>query len=106
MSNAAFEEYYLAQNIVPEGEWGAFLAALKRPLPVTFRINGSGRFADHLRDRLTSDFFAQFGDGNLRVRRGIGGALAGIGGVGGTGGAGLSALEPNEYIPFITPIQG
>eukprot|EP00198_Chlamydomonas_reinhardtii_P014070 XP_001703407.1 tRNA-(m5C) methyltransferase [Chlamydomonas reinhardtii] len=67
MSNAAFEEYYLAQNIVPEGEWGAFLAALKRPLPVTFRINGSGRFADHLRDRLTSDFFAQFGDGNLRV---------------------------------------
>lgn len=49
-----------AQGIVPEGEWGAFMAALRRPLPAAFRINGSGRFAADLRDRLTQDFFSQF----------------------------------------------
>lgn len=56
-----------AQGIVPDGEWDAFLATLRRPLPVTFRINGSGKFADHLRDKLQQDFFAQFGSGELMV---------------------------------------
>jgi hypothetical protein len=37
---------------VPEGEWGAFMAALRRPLPTTFRINGSGRFAEGLREKV------------------------------------------------------
>ena len=27
-------------NLVPEEEWDAFLAALKEPLPVTFRVTG------------------------------------------------------------------
>ncbi len=44
---------------MPEGEWEAFMGALRRPLPTTFRINGSGRFAADLRDRLAQDFFAQ-----------------------------------------------
>jgi tRNA (cytosine34-C5)-methyltransferase len=27
-------------NLVPDDEWDAFLAALKEPLPVTFRVTG------------------------------------------------------------------
>ncbi|GMH39645.1 hypothetical protein BSKO_07543 [Bryopsis sp. KO-2023] len=44
-----FEHYYKAQGLVPEGEWDEFLETLRRPLPVTFRINGRGRFADALK---------------------------------------------------------
>ena len=66
-SNEAFEEYYKGQGIVPEGEWDEFLRVLRKPLPVTFRINGSGKFADHLRDKLENDFFKQFGEGTLYV---------------------------------------
>eukprot|EP00798_Chlamydomonas_sp_ICE-L_P013848 gene13848-19771_t len=58
--NDAFDEYYKGQKIVPEAEWEEFLTCLRKPLPVTFRINGTGRFADHLRDRLKTDFFSQF----------------------------------------------
>ena len=53
---------------MPEGEWDEFMATLGRDLPVTFRINGSGRFADHLRDKLQSDFFSHFSNGDLMVR--------------------------------------
>ena len=41
---------------MPAEEWAAFLAALKRPLPTTFRINGSSKFAADLRDHLAADF--------------------------------------------------
>lgn len=47
--NERFEEYYKAQGVVPDDEWDEFLTALRRPLPVTFRINGRGRFAEALR---------------------------------------------------------
>ncbi|EFJ51929.1 tRNA-methyltransferase, partial [Volvox carteri f. nagariensis] len=70
MRNAAFEEYYKAQDIVPVGEWEAFLSTLRCPLPVTFRINGSGKFADHLRDKLKQDFFAKLCSGELLVSGG------------------------------------
>lgn len=66
MSNAAFEEYYREQGIVPPGEFGAFLDALRKPLPITFRINGSGKFANELRDKLQSDFFANFASMEVR----------------------------------------
>ena len=69
LSNPAFEEYYTAQQIVPEGEWDLFMAALRAQLPTTFRINGSGRFAADLRDRLGRDFLSQFsGDKPIYVR--------------------------------------
>jgi hypothetical protein len=68
MSNAAFEEYYREQNIVPPGEFDAFLESLRKPLPITFRINGSGKFANELRERLQSDFFANFA--SMEVRQG------------------------------------
>ena len=44
---------------MPEGEWEDFLEALRKPLPTTFRINGTGKFAADLRDRLDNDFFAR-----------------------------------------------
>ena len=53
----------LLQGIVPEGEWDAFMGALRAPLPTTFRINGSGRFAADLRDRLAEGYFAQLSGG-------------------------------------------
>ncbi len=39
--NALFEEYYRAQGIMDESEWPAFLEALQRDLPTTFRVTGS-----------------------------------------------------------------
>lgn len=54
------------QGIVPEGEWDAFMETLRKPLPTTFRINGRGRFAADLRDRLQQDFFSQFSE-NMEV---------------------------------------
>ena len=50
----------LVQGIVPEGEWDAFIKQLRTPLPTTFRINGRGKFAADLRNRLEQDFFSQF----------------------------------------------
>ena len=50
----------MLQKIVPEGEWDAFMEKLRLPLPTTFRINGRGKFAADLRNRLEQDFFSQF----------------------------------------------
>jgi 16S rRNA C967 or C1407 C5-methylase (RsmB/RsmF family) len=52
---------------VPEGQWEAFLAALRRPLPTTFRINGSGGYANELREKLESDFFSHFSSEPMEV---------------------------------------
>lgn len=62
-SHADFEEYYKQQGIVPEGEWDAFMESLRTPLPTTFRINGSGKFAADLRDQLAQDFLSSFQGG-------------------------------------------
>lgn len=43
------------------------LEALRKPLPTTFRINGSGKFADDLRDKLEADFFSKFTSAPIRV---------------------------------------
>lgn len=63
--NPAFEEYYRGQNVCPPEEFDEFLATLRRQLPLTFRINGRGRFADALRTKLETDFFADFASGPL-----------------------------------------
>ena len=68
LNNAMFEEYYKRQQIVPEGEWDAFMACLRRPLPTTFRINGGGKFAADLRDHLDTAFFAKLRQGPITVR--------------------------------------
>lgn len=69
MGNEDFEEYYRTQEVVPPEEWEAFMTCLKSSLPVTFRINGSGKFANDLRDRLESDFFSHFNQGPILVRK-------------------------------------
>eukprot|EP00850_Spirogloea_muscicola_P004927 SM000022S07141 [mRNA] locus=s22:98292:108187:- [translate_table: standard] len=61
--NEHFEAYYKAQAIVPEGEWDAFMAILRVPLPATFRINGSGKFALGIRDQIQRDFLQEFKKG-------------------------------------------
>jgi hypothetical protein len=38
-TNALYETYYQEQRIVPEGEWEAFMQALRRPLPTSFRVS-------------------------------------------------------------------
>ena len=57
--NQAFEDYYQRQGIIPEGQWDDFMKALRTPLPTTFRINGTGKFAADLRDKLETDFFSK-----------------------------------------------
>jgi hypothetical protein len=69
LSNEAFEEYYRVQNVVPDGEWDSFVASLRKPLPITFRINGSGKFAMELREKMQSDFFSNFSSGPIMVRQ-------------------------------------
>ena len=58
--NENFEKYYKAQEILKPEEWGAFMTSLAKPLPSSFRINDSCRFADAIRERIQSDF--QFKD--------------------------------------------
>lgn len=41
--NELFERYYRELGIVPAGEWSAFMAALREPLPATLRITGYRR---------------------------------------------------------------
>eukprot|EP00741_Cyanophora_paradoxa_P011543 tig00020562_g11151.t1 len=50
--SAFFDDYYKGQGIVSEEEWPQFMEALRRPLPITFRINGSGKYAAVLRSKL------------------------------------------------------
>ena len=42
------------------------MAVLQTPLPIAFRINGSGPFAAGLRRRFESDFFSKITDDTLK----------------------------------------
>ena len=46
-------------KLVPESEWETFLDCMRSPLPMTFRINGSGKFATDMRDQLEGTLFAE-----------------------------------------------
>ena len=41
---------------MPEEDFPEFLETMRRQLPATFRINGSGQYAQKLRERLQTDF--------------------------------------------------
>ena len=58
LTNAAFEEYYQQQGVVPSDEWDAFLECLRKRLPSTFRINGSGKYASYLKKKLQEKLVA------------------------------------------------
>ncbi|KAL3143425.1 hypothetical protein ABBQ38_002247 [Trebouxia sp. C0009 RCD-2024] len=66
-NNELFVEYYKKQGVVPEGQWDEFMDVLKTPLPTTFRINGTGKFAIDLRDKLESDFLSNFNKDPIMV---------------------------------------
>ncbi|CAJ1374493.1 unnamed protein product [Effrenium voratum] len=38
-SNEAFEAFYQRQEIVPKEQWGEFMEAMRRPMPVVVRLN-------------------------------------------------------------------
>lgn len=53
--NEKFEQYYKAQNIIPEEDFQLFLDTLNKSLPATFRINPLAPEADAIRNRLKTD---------------------------------------------------
>ncbi|KAJ7749258.1 cytosine-5--methyltransferase [Mycena maculata] len=52
MHNDRLFAYYQAQKIVPSEEWESFLAALRTPLPTTFRVAGTRQTAHSLNETL------------------------------------------------------
>ncbi|CEP02631.1 unnamed protein product (mitochondrion) [Plasmodiophora brassicae] len=57
----AFVQYYSAQRIVDEEQWGDFTDALERPLPITFTVTRqfAGGLGLHLQDRLRDGAFPE-----------------------------------------------
>ncbi|WVR04516.1 hypothetical protein IAU60_001520 [Kwoniella sp. DSM 27419] len=56
MVNPAFEGYYKAQDIMEEGEWDDFMGALRKELPVTFRVTGSRAHAETINDIIKESY--------------------------------------------------
>lgn len=52
--------------------------ALRKQLPVTFRITGIGKFANDFRDKLQANLFSHFSHGDILVRAALIGASAWI----------------------------
>ncbi|NXA33978.1 NSUN2 methyltransferase, partial [Eudromia elegans] len=63
--NELFERYYRELGIVPPGEWAAFMAALREPLPATLRITGYKSHAREVLHCLKSKYFRELRE--LRV---------------------------------------
>ncbi|KAF7973923.1 hypothetical protein HWV62_13980 [Athelia sp. TMB] len=63
MHNARFEAYYRAQNIIEsDEEWEEFMAAMRRPLPTTFRVAGSRMTAHTLNKTITDTYVPLLSD--------------------------------------------
>ena len=45
-TNALYEAYYQQQRVMPEGEWDAFMQALRTPLPTSFRVSPTSQYKD------------------------------------------------------------
>lgn len=58
--NATFEAYYKHMKVCPEAEWDDFLAAMRRDLPVCFRVTSSKgeseRLIEIVKDKLFVDY--------------------------------------------------
>uniref|UniRef100_H0XCE3 tRNA (cytosine(34)-C(5))-methyltransferase n=1 Tax=Otolemur garnettii TaxID=30611 RepID=H0XCE3_OTOGA len=57
--NKLFEHYYQELKIVPEGEWGQFMDALREPLPATLRITGYKSHAKEILHCLKNKYFKE-----------------------------------------------
>ncbi|CDR97855.1 proliferating-cell nucleolar protein, putative [Babesia bigemina] len=53
-NNPEFERYYQDQRICPPEEWEAFMAACRRSIPISFRINTSAHLWRHTIRRLAA----------------------------------------------------
>ena len=62
--NARFQWYYRTVNgVISDEEWPAFSAAIRKPLPITFRISGfRSPAARALRDHLEERFFTRIAE--------------------------------------------
>ncbi|XP_059343365.1 RNA cytosine C(5)-methyltransferase NSUN2 [Ammospiza nelsoni] len=60
--NELFERYYRELGIVPAGEWDAFMAALREPLPATLRITGYRSHAREILHCLKEKYFRELQD--------------------------------------------
>ena len=65
MENEKFEKYYKAQQILPEEEWDAFMQALRRPLPSTFRIAGNRQMKGVLSEAIKNTFVPELEAGSF-----------------------------------------
>ena len=66
-NNEKFEEYYKGQKIVPEGEWDTFMECLRTALPTSFRINGTGKYSEDIRDQIENKLFAKVKEGSQPI---------------------------------------
>ena len=58
-----FQEYYQKQpGLLKEHEWKAFVTALRKPLPATFRINGTCTNKEQIKNRLQTEYSFELGD--------------------------------------------
>ena len=53
---------------MPEGEWDQFIAALKEPLPATFRISGHRTEAKAVLKIIQGNYFKDLTEGDTEVR--------------------------------------
>ena len=59
LRNEKFEQYYQAQGIVPDSEWQLMLSSFQTPLPLTFRVNMSGKFRESTKRKLIHTLFPE-----------------------------------------------
>ena len=59
LRNEKFEQYYQAQGIVPDSEWQLMLSSFQTPLPLTFRVNMSGKFRESTKRKLIDTLFPE-----------------------------------------------
>ena len=57
LRNDKFDAYYQTQGVVPPEEWEAMMASFRAPLPLTFRVNMSGKFRESTRRKLVDELF-------------------------------------------------
>lgn len=60
--NAKWEQYYKAMNIIPEEEWDTFKKHCQENLPLTFRITGSKKHAEEIKDNFVKNHVSKLQD--------------------------------------------
>ena len=68
LRNEKFESYYQTQGIVADEEWQTMLQSFQTPLPLTFRVNMSGKFRESTKRKLVDELFPQVTRDNVHMR--------------------------------------